>query len=372
MTPVLWAVLSAQAAFAQRSVRLPATPIAGASVPAAMVSGAPTLPTAGPSAPIVRLALPVMRWLAPKSLIAFFDGAAPAAEPTWYLPDGRRQSARDSERDVVELSRPWRTTAQLSRLENAAAQRAPGPVRFQVIGDAEPGRYFFSRVLFGRPGIFERQVAAAQSRGGDFVLQLGDMVSRGLAENFRALFHMLGRVGADVPFLTALGNHDRHKPHGVTNSRLYQTLLGPPSYWFDVAGKARVVVLDSSAGRVKARQLAWLDAALDTALPKIVITHMPPVQLTAWTRGVAGFKGGALEFADIVAKRGVSRVYVGHIHGLDTLQHRGVTYVLTGGGGSPLFPLTVKRRFYHTLEVEVDGESARETVHPLEGDPFPL
>ncbi|MBI5203082.1 MAG: metallophosphoesterase [Elusimicrobia bacterium] len=375
MAPAVWVVLLAHAAFAQRAIGLPAFPIAGAAAAQAGVSATvppASTPLLSAPAPILRLLKPAMKWLAPANLPAFFDGAAPAAEPPRFLGDGPVPPAQESERDLAALSRPWRTKAQLQRVAEVAAARPEGPVRFQMIGDAEPGRFFFSRMLFNKPDVFERQLAAAQKRGGDFVFQLGDAVSRGVASHFRALFAMLERVGAPAPFLTALGNHDRHKPHGVTNSHLYQRLFGPPNYWYDVGGKVRFVVVDSSAGRMKERQLEWLDEALDTKLQKIVITHMPPVHLTAWTKGVGGFKAGAREFMEILERRGVSRVYMGHIHGLGRIERRGVTYILTGGGGSPLFPLTVERRLHHTLEVEADGTNVREIVHPLDGEPFPL
>ena len=197
------------------------------------------------------------------------------------------------------------------------------------------------------------------------------MVTRGLAKDFRELFSLLERAGARLPFLTVLGNHDRHKPHGVTNARLYETLLGPANYWFDRGG-VRFVVVDSSAGRVLPKQLAWLEKALATEKTKIVFTHMPPLPLRAWTRGVGGFKAGSAEFMELMSRHRVSRVYMGHIHGLDTIDRDGVRYVLSGGGGSPLYPGPVKRVLHHALEVEVDASGVREIVHPLEGAPFPL
>ena len=61
-----------------------------------------------------------------------------------------------------------------------------------------------------------------------------------------------------------------------------------------------------------------------------------------------------------------------HVHGLDALDRGGVRYVLSGGGGSPLYPGPVKRRLHHWLEVEVGPDGIVETVHPLRGAPFPL
>lgn len=372
-------------AWAQRIVTIPATPVAPAACgvptpglraplpPRVLPSFPAALPSPRPVTGIAIRPLAPMRSALAMRLGPLFDGsraALPADEPPamgFFL--GRRTDpGAAAELGLIERYRPWRTRAQLAALPPRPAGER---FSFQLIGDAEPGRFFFARWLFGAPGVFERQLKAAQARGGDFVLQLGDMVSRGLPRYFSALLDLLERVGATRPFITALGNHDRRRPHGVSDSRLYQSLFGPPSYYFDHGG-VRFVVVDSSAGRMNRPQLNWLDRVLDTKRTKIVFTHMPPIQLSEWTHGVGGFKDGSRQFADIVARRNVARVYVGHVHGLGTLSHQGVRYVLSGGGGSPLFPWTVKQRLHHTLTVEVGEDGVRETVHPLRAPPFPL
>ena len=47
-------------------------------------------------------------------------------------------------------------------------------------------------------------------------------------------------------------------------------------------------------------------------------------------------------------------------------------YVLTGGGGSPFYPMGLQDRFHHYLVVEAGPDGLRETVVPLEGRPFTL
>lgn len=60
---------------------------------------------------------------------------------------------------------------------------------------------------------------------------------------------------------------------------------------------------------------------------------------------------------DLMSLNKVARVYMGHIHGLGTLERGGVKYVLTGGGGSPLFP---------------GPAGLVETVHAADGSSFLL
>lgn len=271
------------------------------------------------------------------------------------------------------LAHPWRTAEQLSRL--AASPRLSGEsFRFAVIGDAEPGRFWISRKLFNSPGVFWKLLAGADRSGSDFILQLGDMVSRGTVSNFLGFVRGLFAAGPRTPYLTVIGNHDRHKPHGVTNDRVYRAVFGGTDYYFERAGR-RFVVVDSSAGRVTRAQLAWLAGVLTPGA--VVFTHIPPAPLSEWTdwgrfKGAGGFKEGSGEFMRLMTVNRVERVYMGHIHGLGVLERGGVRYVLTGGGGSPLFPGPVKKRLHHWLSVDVGPEGIVETVHAADGSSFLL
>jgi hypothetical protein len=274
---------------------------------------------------------------------------------------------------LQRAARPWRTDEQLTKL---ASKPQANALRFAVIGDAEPGRFWFSRALFNAPGVFWKLLARADRSGPDFIFQLGDMVSRGTAANFKGFLRGLLSSAITTPYLTALGNHDRHKPHGVTNDKIYRTTFGSPDYSF-TRGGWRFVVVDSSAGRITAAQLDWLRRELDPAVPTVVFTHIPPAPLSEWTdwgrlKGAGGFKEGSEAFMNLMSANKVARVYMGHIHGLGVLERGGVTYVLTGGGGSPLFPGPVKRRLHHWLSVEAGPDGLVETVHAADGSTYPL
>ena len=273
---------------------------------------------------------------------------------------------------LQKYARRWRTDEQLTKL---AATPASPKFRFAVIGDAEPGRFWFSRTLFNLPGVFWRLLKRADASRPDFILQLGDMVSRGTVANFRAFIRGLYLVRPKTPYLTMIGNHDRHKPHGITNDRVYRTTFGSTDYSF-TRGGWRFVVVDSSAGRITWPQLAWLAGQLSPTVPTVVFTHIPPAQLSEWTdwgsmKGAGGFKEGSEIFMRLMSANKVARVYMGHIHGLGTLERGGVKYVLSGGGGSPLYP-GPKLRLHHWLSVEAGPQGLVETVHAADGSTFPL
>jgi 3',5'-cyclic AMP phosphodiesterase CpdA len=222
--------------------------------------------------------------------------------------------------------------------------------------------------------VFVRQLRDSERRGHDFTVQLGDMVSRGSLKNFLEFFKKLVGVSPQKPYLTVIGNHDRRKPHGVTDSRVYRSLFGKTDYFFEHGG-VRFITLDSSAGRVTDDQLEWFASALNYPGRKIVFTHMPPSAIKPWgpdggNKTWGGFKDGSDAFAALVSRANVERVYVGHIHGLRMKDYKGVRYVITGGGGSPLYPGGVHNNFHHYLTVEVTPNGLREVVHRADGTSF--
>ena len=279
---------------------------------------------------------------------------------------------------VMRLAEPFRTKTQLAKL--AKTPRADGErYRFAVIGDAEPGRFWVWRKLFNRDqgAFWSKLLPRADRAGADFIMQLGDMVSRGVLRNFKAFFERLRAAAPSTPYLTVIGNHDRHSPHGITNSALYRSMFGRTNYAFERGGR-RFVVVDNSSGRVSRRQLDWLHQQLAGDKPAVVFTHMPPAPLGEWTdfgtKGSGGFREGADEFMALMSERKVARVYMGHVHGFGVLERDGVRYVLTGGGGSPLFPgpVPVYNRFHHYLTVDDGPDGLVETVHRSDGTSFRL
>jgi len=273
-----------------------------------------------------------------------------------------------------QLSIPWRSHAQLARLSTQI--RKPNEnFEFAVLGDAEPGRFWIFRALFNQPGVFQRQLSAIQDQAVAFSVQLGDMVSCGLTHNYLDFFRQLNEVRVVKPYLTVIGNHDRSYPHGRSHSRLYRSLFGRSNYFFDHGG-VRFVTLDSSRARLTQLQLKWLKMVLNTNLRKVVFTHMPPVLLKLWGGSAAhhlgGFDRGAEQFTDLMEKLEVERVYMGHVHCFGVQDFKGVRYVLTGGGGSPLFPSGASDKFHHYLTVSVTASGLRERVHSLDGSSFAI
>lgn len=288
----------------------------------------------------------------------------------------RRNEDLYNDSELLErLSAPWRTRLHLERL-TAAPRPGRESFEFAVLGDAEPGRFWVWRALFNRPGVFRRQLASIEAQPVDFTIQLGDMVSCGKPQNYLDFFRQLEGINVRKPYLTVIGNHDRSHPHGGSHSRVYRRLFGRrTNYHFDYGG-VRFIALDSSRQRLTQAQVRWLKLVLDTPLRKVVLTHMPPVMLKLWGGAVAhhhgGFSRGAGEFTDLMAEARVERVYMGHVHCFGVQDFKGVRYILTGGGGSPLFPSGASDKFHHYLTVSVTPERIIERVHSLDGSSFQI
>lgn len=328
------------------------------------------------AAPVAALANPALGGLqaAQTAPASVFDASAPANGPSptvfiWEPPAARRPPQE------------WNTQAQLARLK-AKPRAVEESFKVVIVGDAEPGRFYMSRKFYRTRNLFRRQLESAQRQSVDAIIQLGDMVSRGTKEQFRSFLALLDRVGLQIPYLTVIGNHDRRSPHRVSDAVEYTSSFGESNYFFD-RGAARFVVLDTSAARLMPDQLRWFDEALATDKRKIVLTHMPPYlpngPLKDWTDykglpAVGGFRRGSVEFYEIVARRGVERVYLGHVHGFGVKEYKGVRFILSGGGGSPMFPSGVpkKDRFHHFIVATIDAKGISEVVHKLDGTSFPL
>jgi 3',5'-cyclic AMP phosphodiesterase CpdA len=290
--------------------------------------------------------------------------------------------------------------AQLAKLGASGAQER---FTFGVIGDAEPGRFPWERVFTPGRRAFEDQMAALGAAAPDFILQLGDFVSEGTPDYYRAHVAWLDS-GTRPPLLRTVGNHDRSRPNGDADKNLFDAVFGPRDYFFDRGGW-RFISIDSSDRKLTAAQLAWLKQALDSPARKVIFTHVPPAYLKKLKplaevgdletasdefdraqeqdRASGGlhdfltnyFEEGAAEFDELVAHGNVAAVYMGHIHAFWAADRRGTRYVISGGGGSPLYPLPPgypKKRFAHYMTVAASPSGLTETVHPLKGGAFTL
>jgi predicted phosphodiesterase len=140
-----------------------------------------------------------------------------------------------------------------------------------------------------------------------------------------------------VPFYIARGSHEK-------DLEVYKNNVDLPGneQWYAVdIGGIHFIVLDSYDNlRAGSEQYRWLEHDLqnipnDTQFT-IVILHIP-----IYTTGLnmpSGIERNNL--VPLFEKYSVDAVYAGHNHHYERIEHGDITYIITGGGGAPLYKQT--------------------------------
>ena len=214
----------------------------------------------------------------------------------------------------------------------------------------------------------------------DFVLHTGDLVADGNDSSMWPVFFDIEKeLLRQTSFFPSLGNHER-------NSRDYYDFfqVSTPYYSFDW-GNSHVIVLNSDVGnaasseRAKAvfweEQTRWLEedlAASQKADYRFVIAHHPPFTAVARRQGDNPHMTALVPMFE---KYHVTAGFFGHDHNYQHYLKNGIHYVVTGGGGAPLYDvdkpadgITLKViSVEHFVTVKVDGKSARVEAIGVDG-----
>jgi 3',5'-cyclic AMP phosphodiesterase CpdA len=239
----------------------------------------------------------------------------------------------------------------------------PEPFDFVVYGDTR-----------SRHDVHRRVVDAILKSEPDFVIHTGDLVATGgdtaLWSKFFSIERELLRRAA---FFPAVGNHEHNSSHYFT------FLQARPYYSFDW-GSAHFTVLDTDFGNIPNKaefwqeQFEWLESDLaknQDADLRFVIFHHPPYSAMK----KRGINEDTVKFVPLFEKYGVHAVFSGHDHAYEHFLRNGVRYIVTGGGGAPLYnvdtPLpgiTQKlEKVEHFVFVKVEGRWAAIEALALDG-----
>lgn len=237
------------------------------------------------------------------------------------------------------------------------AAQSSDHVFFTVFGDNRGGSD-------GRqPAVFSRLVAQMAALGPDFVIGTGDYIygassQEELRFQWREFFRAMAPLQArkTTYFVPATGNHEIA---GGAGRALFREYFRRFYFSFDW-GSSHFIILDTEVpgeeGRIAGDQRIWLKkdlAATTNARHIFVVLHRPLFP-------VGPHKGDSLD--SVPAERdGLHRLFVQHrvtcvFQGHEHLYHRqtkdGVTYIITGGGGAPLYAAPERGGFHHFLSVK--------------------
>ena len=224
----------------------------------------------------------------------------------------------------------------------------------------------FSFVAFGdtrsNPVAHQQVVSSILPLAPDFVLHTGDFVSNGSDPAQWATFYSIEHdLQSQAPFYGALGNHEGGDPccyfdhfDWPNNERWYS---------FDHKN-VHVIALEidgHAAYWAGSPQAQWLenDLAHTTQPWKVVFFHIPPYS-SGSEHGSDQQVRAALE--PLFIRYGVDLVFNGHDHDYERSVANGITYIVTGGGGAPLYakgrpdPASVYfTSTLHSVQVSVTG-----------------
>lgn len=214
-----------------------------------------------------------------------------------------------------------------------------GICRLAVYGDDRDG-----------PGPHQALIEGMEAAAPTIILNTGDIVRHNDDEaGWKSHLGTTLRIGRRVPVILALGNHELYtmgrpaaarervlRTYPAPHDPLAESLQLPSGVFHVVVGDALFIVLDSNSPLGPGSpQRAFLEQALDgrgKARHVFVALHHGPIS--------AGSHGGHPEGAglsELFTRAGVTAVFSGHDHTYQRIVRGGVSYVVTGGGGAPLY-----------------------------------
>jgi hypothetical protein len=265
-------------------------------------------------------------------------------------------------------------------LTTAPEAGAAAPFTFIVFGDTRSSSDAHRRLI-------ER----IRNEVPDFVLGTGDLVDEGHdLRQWQTFFDVEGPLLRDNVFFPALGNHDRQgQGRTADNYRMWFSLpdngADPERSYAYTWGNARFVVLDSNAHSFALTdQTEWLERELAAARqdPRLrhifVVMHHPPFSISLH----GGQRDLRERWTPLFERYDVTAVFSGHDHVYSRGEVNGVRYIVSGGGGAPLYPrhrrpspidvAAIDRfeRVNHYLRVHVMGDLVELTAMRVDGTPI--
>lgn len=239
--------------------------------------------------------------------------------------------------------------------------------RFVAYGDTRTGteahKLLVDKILASKP---------------DFIINTGDLVLNGYNENewreFEKIISPLTK--AKIPYYSAIGNHERGSDYfynlfGLENDKGWYSVEYNTSY---------LIFLDTNkpfgAG---SEQYIWLVKELEKYAAKkgagprflFVAFHHPPYS--------SGNHGSNYTVRNVLCplfvKYKADIVFSGHDHAYERSAAGGVNYVVTGGGGAPLYGQSKENEFsiifkkaHHYCLVNISGNKLQFEAFGIDGE----
>lgn len=244
------------------------------------------------------------------------------------------------------------------------------PYRFAVYGDTRT-----------RHDVHRQVIDTLVKQGiPDFVLHTGDLVENGNDNSLWPIFFDIEKeLLRQTVFFPALGNHERNAHD------FFEFFQATSPYYSFNWGNSHFIVLNSDIGNAAptarqreafwAEQTRWLEEDLQNSQSadyRFIVAHHPP--FTA----VTSRQGGNPHMTALVPmfeKYHVSAAFFGHDHNYQHYLKNGIPYLVTGGGGAPLYdvdkpPADITQmvvKIENFLTVGVQGKNAHIEAIAIDG-----
>jgi hypothetical protein len=266
------------------------------------------------------------------------------------------------------------------RFSTAPKGASDAPARFLVYGDDRSDETAHAAL-----------VRALKATPSDFLVNTGDIVADGgNAADWQSFFQVEAPLLCERPLFLAIGNHELYNDEaGATFARYFGNgtgggatgsggATGPAVPYGTMRwGPARFFFLNGMHEWQGGDERQWLERELGRSddeaglVWRIVVVHHGP-----WSSGPHGGNDKLLDahVPQLLASHKVDLVLAGHDHIYERGEAGSIKYVVSGGGGAPLYPIAHRaptaRKLeptYHFVEIGATSDAIKVIAHRVDG-----
>ncbi len=205
------------------------------------------------------------------------------------------------------------------------------------------------------PGVFLKIISDVNNETGAFIIDGGDLVYSGTIWQWDNLMKVWKW---NKPIFIAPGNHE-YQGEGIS---VYHYLFGPTEYAFSLGGYRYIFDNDVMGDYVLSeKQLQWIKEQMEIARKRgerpVVVMHAPPYDPRPGGDDHAMDAESAKKLLELMKTYGAFGIF-SHIHIYWDGTYDGVHFIITGGGGAPLYAPENEGGFYHyvVLDMKAGGD----------------